>query len=438
MAKDKSGSKAVPTGRFSRFAKVAKMAGGVAGGMLAEGGRQIRAGNRPKARDMLLTPGNAKRVADQLAEMRGAAMKMGQMLSMDTGEMLPRELADILARLRADANSMPIEQLQQSMVDAFGDDWETLFYGFDYQPIAAASIGQVHRTISPDGREIVLKIQYPGVAQSIESDVDNIASLLRLSGLLPKELDIQPLLDDAKVQLQEEADYLKEAQFLQAFGKVLAGDDRFVLPEVLPELTHRNVLAMTYVPGGPIEAVVDQSHAERNRVMTALLELMLTELFEFKMVQTDPNFANYRYRPKTGEIVLLDFGATRHFKAAFVNNYKKLLRAAVVGDEEKIAAAAKRLGYSVGEESSPYRALVLELFMLVLEPLCTDEVYDFSRSDIPARMSEMAASVKEYTEFWQTPPTDAVYFHRKLGGMFMLAGRLKARVNVYQLISHLI
>ena len=438
MAKDKSGSKAVPTGRFSRFAKVAKMAGGVAGGMLAEGGRQIRAGKRPKARDMLLTPGNAKRVADQLAEMRGAAMKMGQMLSMDTGEMLPRELADILARLRADANSMPIEQLQRSMVDAFGDDWETLFYGFDYQPIAAASIGQVHRTTSPDGREIVLKIQYPGVAQSIESDVDNIASLLRLSGLLPKELDIQPLLDDAKVQLQEEADYLKEAQFLQAFGKVLGGDDRFVLPEVLPELTHRNVLAMTYVPGGPIEAVADQPHAERNRVMAALLELMLTELFEFKMVQTDPNFANYRYRPKTGEIVLLDFGATRHFKAAFVNNYKKLLRAAVLGDEEKIAAAAKRLGYSVGEENSAYRALVLELFMLVLEPLCTDEVYDFSRSDIPARMSEMAESVKEYTEFWQTPPTDAVYFHRKLGGMFMLAGRLKARVNVYQLISHLI
>jgi len=438
VAKDKSGSKAVPTGRFSRFAKVAKMAGGVAGGMLAEGGRQIRAGKRPKARDMLLTPGNAKRVADQLAEMRGAAMKMGQMLSMDTGEMLPRELADILARLRADANSMPIEQLQRSMVDAFGDDWETLFYGFDYQPIAAASIGQVHRTTSPDGREIVLKIQYPGVAQSIESDVDNIASLLRLSGLLPKELDIQPLLDDAKVQLQEEADYLKEAQFLQAFGKVLGGDDRFVLPEVLPELTHRNVLAMTYVPGGPIEAVADQPHAERNRVMAALLELMLTELFEFKMVQTDPNFANYRYRPKTGEIVLLDFGATRHFKAAFVNNYKKLLRAAVLGDEEKIAAAAKRLGYSVGEENSAYRALVLELFMLVLEPLCTDEVYDFSRSDIPARMSEMAESVKEYTEFWQTPPTDAVYFHRKLGGMFMLAGRLKARVNVYQLISHLI
>jgi len=377
-------------------------------------------------------------VADQLADMRGAAMKMGQMLSMDTGDMLPRELADILARLRSNARGMPIEQLQQSMTDAYGDDWESLFYGFDYTPIAAASIGQVHRTISPDGREIVLKIQYPGVAESIDSDVDNIATVLRLSGLLPKELDIQPLLDDAKIQLHEEADYLKEAEFLQAFGDVLANDERFVLPEVLGEHTRRNVLAMTYVSGSPIEEVDGLPQEERDRVMTALIELMLTELFELQMVQTDPNFANYQYRHKTGEIVLLDFGATRHFKTRFVNNYKKLLAAAVAGDQSKIAEAASRLGYSMGEENSEYRALVLELFLLALEPLCVDEMYDFSRSNIPARMSELGESVRDYTEFWQAPPTDAVYFHRKLGGMFLLASRLKARVNVYQLIKHLL
>ncbi|MBE9540460.1 MAG: AarF/ABC1/UbiB kinase family protein [Proteobacteria bacterium] len=438
MPKDKSDTKAIPTGRLHRFAKVVKMAGGVAGGMLAEGGRQVRAGNRPKARDLLLTPANARRVADQLADMRGAAMKMGQMLSMDTGDMLPRELADILARLRSDAKGMPIEQLQQSLVEAYGDDWESLFYGFDYTPIAAASIGQVHRTISPDGREIVLKIQYPGVAKSIDSDVDNIATVLRLSGLLPKELDIKPLLDEAKLQLHEEADYLKEAEFLMAFGEVLADDERFVLPQVLIEHTRRNVLAMTYVSGRPIEEVADLPQAERDRVMAALLELMLRELFELKMVQTDPNFANYQYRHKTGEIVLLDFGATRHFKTRFVNQYKKLLAAAVAGDQEKIAKAATQLGYSMGEENSEYRTLVLELFMLALEPLCADRDYDFSRSNIPARMSELGESIRDHSEFWQAPPTDAVYFHRKLGGMFLLASRLKANVNVYQLIKHLV
>jgi predicted unusual protein kinase regulating ubiquinone biosynthesis (AarF/ABC1/UbiB family) len=414
---------------------MARMAGGVAGGMLAEGTRQLRAGKRPKARDMLLTPGNARRVAEQLATMRGAAMKVGQILSMDTGEFLPRELTDILARLRDDARNMPPAQLQQVMRNAYGADWEDVFYGFDIKPLAAASIGQVHRAISPDGREIVLKVQYPGVADSIDSDVDNIATLLRLSGLLPAGLDIQPLLDDAKRQLHDEADYLKEAEFLQAFGRLLRKDKRFVLPAVLPELTHRSVLAMTYVSGGPIDTIIDLPQAERDRVMSTLFELMLLELFELRMVQTDPNFANYQYRRKTGEIVLLDFGATRRFKVGFVNNYRKLARAAMAGDEAKIVVAAERLGYSMGDAGSAYRELVLQFLTLAMEPLCTDVAYDFARSDMARNMSKLAEDVSSYRGFWRAPPMDAVFLHRKVGGMFMLASRLKARVNLYQLIQ---
>ncbi|MEP0201483.1 MAG: AarF/ABC1/UbiB kinase family protein [Halioglobus sp.] len=433
--KDKDDAKAVPTGRVSRFARVAKLAGGVASGMLAEGTRQWRAGNRPRRRDLIMTPANARRVADQLAEMRGAAMKLGQILSMDTGDMLPRELADILARLRSDARAMPVAQLQQTMTEAYGEDWESMFYDFDFKPLAAASIGQVHKTTSPDGRSIVLKVQYPGVRESIDNDVDNIATVLRLSGLLPKEVDLTPLLSDAKVQLRDEADYLKEAEFLSAFGEVLADDERFILPEVLSELTHRSVLAMTYVSGSPIENIAYQPQEERDRVMTALLDLMLTELFELAMVQTDPNFANYQYKQSTGEIVLLDFGATRHFKKRFVNNYRKLAAAAIANDRKGIAVAADKLGYAVGDEDSEYQELVLELFTLALEPLSQEGAYDFGRSDMPARMSELGESITDYRDFWKAPPTDAVYFHRKLGGMFMLASRLKARVDVNELMQ---
>jgi predicted unusual protein kinase regulating ubiquinone biosynthesis (AarF/ABC1/UbiB family) len=427
--------KAIPTSRVGRFARVARMAGGVAGGMLAEGTRQLRAGKRLRARDMLLTPANARRVADQLATMRGAAMKVGQILSMDSGDFLPRELADILARLRSDARYMPTQQLHKVMLDAYGPDWEELFYGFEMKPLAAASIGQVHRTVAPDGREIVLKVQYPGVASSIDSDVDNIATLLRMSGLLPSELDIQPLLTDAKRQLKDEADYHKEAEFLQAFGDLLRDDERFLVPEVLPDLTRRTVLAMTYVSGNPIETIVELPQAERDRVMTALVELMFMELFELRMVQTDPNFANYQYRSGTGEIVLLDFGATRRFKAGFVNNYRKLLAAAMTEDEGKLVAAAERIGYAMGDEDSEYRALVLELFLLALEPLRHEGVYDFAHSDMAKRMSALAEDVADYRDFWRAPPTDAMYFHRKLGGMFLLASRVKSRVDVHELIK---
>ena len=432
---DDKGHKAIPTSRVGRFARVARMASGVAGGMLAEGTRQLRAGKRPKARDMLMTPANARRVADQLATMRGAAMKVGQILSMDTGEFLPRELADILARLRSDARYMPPQQLQSVMTEAYGEDWESLFYGFEMKPLAAASIGQVHKTLSPDGREIVLKVQYPGVAASIDSDVDNIATLLRMSGLLPQELDIQPLLADAKRQLKDEADYHKEAEFLQAFGDMLGDDERFLVPEVLPDLTRKTVLAMTYVGGRPIETIVQQPQEERDRVMSALVELMFMELFELRMVQTDPNFANYQYRQKTGEIVLLDFGATRRVKAGFVNNYRKLIAAALVEDHDRLVTAAEKLGYAMGDADSEYRALVLELFLLALEPMREEGPYDFGHSTMAARMSSLAETVTDYRDFWQAPPTDAVYFHRKLGGMFMLASRLKSQVNVRELVE---
>jgi predicted unusual protein kinase regulating ubiquinone biosynthesis (AarF/ABC1/UbiB family) len=411
------------------------MASGVAGGMLAEGTRQLRAGKRPKARDMLLTPANARRVADQLATMRGAAMKVGQILSMDTGEFLPKELADILARLRSDARYMPPAQLEQVMVDAYGEDWETIFYGFEHRPLAAASIGQVHRATSPDGRDIVLKVQYPGVATSINSDVDNIASLLKMSGLLPSELNIQPLLEDAKAQLHDEADYNREAEFLGAFGGLLADDERFLVPEVLPDLTRKTVLAMTYAAGRPIETIAELDQDERDRVMSALVELMFKELFELRMVQTDPNFANYQYNSQTGTIVLLDFGATRRFKASFVNAYRSLVKAAIAGNEKRLIAAAEKIGYAMGDEDSDYRAVVLELFMLALEPLQVDAPYDFARSEMAAQMSALGEEVTGYRDFWQVPPTEAVYFHRKLGGIFMLASRLKARVNVHRLIS---
>jgi len=343
--------------------------------------------------------------------MRGAAMKVGQILSMDTGDFLPRELADILARLRSDARYMPTQQLRKVMLDAYGPDWEELFYGFEMKPLAAASIGQVHKTVAPDGREIVLKVQYPGVASSIDSDVDNIATLLRMSGLLPAELDIQPLLNDAKHQLKDEADYHKEAEFLQAFGDLLRDDERFLVPEVLPDLTRRTVLAMTYVSGKPIETIVELPQEERDRVMTALVDLMFMELFELRMVQTDPNFANYQYRGSSGEIVLLDFGATRRFKAGFVNNYRKLLAAAMTEDEGKL------------------------VFLLALEPLRHEGVYDFAHSDMSKRMSQLAEEVADYRDFWRAPPTDAMYFHRKLGGMFLLASRVKSRVNVHDLIK---
>ena len=438
-------SKAVPKTRLGRFGKVAKLAGGIAGGMLAEGTRQWRAGNRPRASDLLLTPANARRFTKQLSEMRGAAMKLGQILSMDSGDFLPREFADILAQLRDGAYAMPEAQLHEVLCEAYGDDWQGKLRNFESQPFAAASIGQVHRLSARDGRDAVLKIQYPGIAESIDSDVDNLATLLRLSGLLPKHIDIKPMLAEVKVQLRDEANYEQEARYLNSFVRALGEDERFLLPRVVPSLTSEKILAMTFVPGEPIETLIDASQEERDRVVSLLIELLLVELFDLRLVQTDPNFANYRYNTETGQLVLLDFGASRRFKASFMHAYRDLLAAQISGDRRAVADAANRVGYGLGESdgnddahnatNKAYRDLLLDLFDIVLDPICHEAAYDFGASTIPAQTMLLSEQLRDHQAEWQAPPIDAAYVHRKIGGLFMLASRLKARVNVRALLA---
>ena len=427
-------SRAVPRSRVRRMGKLARLAGGVAGNMLAHGARQMASGQRPRAKDLLMTPANARRLTKQLSEMRGAAMKLGQILSMDSGDFLPKELADILATLRNSAYTMPEHQLEEMLQSAFGEGYGAKLKNFERRPFAAASIGQVHRLQTRDGRDAVLKIQYPGVRESIDSDVDNLAALLRFSGLLPKHIDLKPLLAEVKVQLREEADYEQEAKYLNAFVRALGEDERFCLPRVIPSLTSERILGMTYVPGEPIEQVFEESQEERDRVMSLMLELLLVEMFELRLVQTDPNFANYRYDPETGQVVLLDFGASRRFKAAFTHAYRDLLKATIDGDREAMAAAASRAGYQMGPEGSRYRETLLDLALIVLDPIRRDEAYDFGSSELPRQASGMAEEMQSFREFWEAPPVDAAYVHRKIVGLFMMASRLSARVNVNALL----
>ncbi len=436
MSKDRE--KAIPKTRLGRFGRVARMAGGVAAGMLSEGAKQIAQGNRPKVKNMILTPGNAKRVAKQLSAMRGAAMKVGQLLSMESADFLPPELAEILSQLRDRAFFMPRQQLIDSLVGAYGEDWRDQFGEFEMTPLAAASIGQVHRATTLDGDQIVLKIQYPGVAQSIDSDVDNIAGLLKVSRLLPKHVDISGPLADAKAQLHEEADYLKEQAHLQTFSEALQDDDRFVVPKLYPDLSTQTILAMEYVDGISIDKL-DQLDtvlpSQIDHLMSDLFSLMLHELFELRLMQTDPNFANYLYQPDTGKIVLLDFGATRSFSKKFATDYKRLIRGVVAQDADKTLDAADRIGYLAIEASPEYQQFLVDIFNIALESFQEPGVYDFESAHLSERIAALTEQAYDFKEFWQTPPADVMYLHRKLGGMFMLATRLGAQADVNAMVA---
>ncbi|MDD5335153.1 MAG: AarF/ABC1/UbiB kinase family protein [Rhodoferax sp.] len=421
---------AVPSGRGSRLMRLGWMATGIAGGMMAEGARQLALGNRPKVSDLLLTPANVRRVADQLAKLRGAAMKVGQLVSMESGDLLPPALAEILGRLRSDARAMPKAQVTGVLLANWGKGWEKQFKHFSFTPLAAASIGQVHRAQTRDGRDLAVKIQYPGVRESIDSDVDNVAGLLRMSGLLPKEMDVKPLLREAKHQLHDEADYIREGNYLHRYGELLADAPHYSLPKRHADLTTLSVLAMDYVAGVPIEALVDAAQEERDRVMTLLFALLLREIFEFRLVQTDPNFANYQYDTNTQQLILLDFGATRPYKAKMSNDFRRLIKGAMTADRAAMSVACKAIGYFDDTTQDRHQQAVLDIGLQALEPFCREGGYDFGTSDLPERVRSSGMALGLDREFWQLPPADALLLQRKFGGLYLLAIRLKARVDV--------
>lgn len=430
---DDKNTKAVPSGRWSRMGKLGSLASSVAGGMLAEGARQLASGKRPKAKELLLTPANAKRVADQLAQLRGAAMKVGQLMSMDAGDVLPPELTDILSRLRANAEPMPFSQLTEVLHENWGADWNNQFKQFSFKPMAAASIGQVHSAHTKDDRHLALKVQYPGIRESIDSDVDNVATLLRVSGLIPKGLDIAPLLQDAKEQLHAEADYQQEAEWIRHFLQLLTGNEHFLIPEVYEDFTTTNILAMSYVEGVDIESLEQASQDDRNRVIELLMELLFREIFEFQVVQTDPNFANYQYNTDTRQLVLLDFGATRAYSDKIVQGYQALMQGAIDNDREAIDQAAEQIGFFQESIKAEQRAAVVDVFLQACEPLIHEGKYDFGTTNLAQRIRDEGMSLSMEKEYWHTPPADAIFLHRKLGGVYLLAAKLKAQVDVRRL-----
>jgi predicted unusual protein kinase regulating ubiquinone biosynthesis (AarF/ABC1/UbiB family) len=409
------------------------MLAGIAGDAAFEALRRAARRSEEKG-SVVLSSATARRLSETLADLRGAAMKLGQMLSLQGEELLPPEFTEALATLRSQAHLMPEAQVRQVLEREFGGDWRGLFSEFDFEPIAAASIGQVHGATAADGRDLALKIQYPGVARSISSDVDNLGVVLRLARVLPVDLEIGPILEEIKRELHREADYRREADNTERYATLVADDPSVLVPRVHRDFSTRRVLATDRVHARPIEDLRSPEHSQerRDRVGERLIRLVLRELFTFRFMQTDPNFANYLFDPEHERVALLDFGSARRFTKRFTETYRRFIVSSVEEDRDSLIEAARELGFLRGDEEREALEGFAELCRLFTEALQFQGRYDFPESDLALRAREAGLEAL-YQQRLPQPPPDALFLHRKLGGSFFLLSHIGARVDCHSL-----
>jgi len=381
-------------------------------------------------------------LASMMGEMKGSLMKAGQLLGMLGEHFFPPEVNAVLRTLNAQSDPVEWDVIEKSLTRRLGKD-RMAGLDIDEEPWAAASLGQVHRAVvRATGQQICLKIQYPGVARAIESDLRNLRAILRLAGALPVKIDDRLIFSEVRSMLMREVDYAQEKAFTREFAALVAGDARFVVPEVIEEFSTPTVLATSWQDSLEIEhpRVKALSRERRTALARNFLELFFAEFFTWNLVQTDPHFGNYRVRISSGpatvpdQLVLLDFGAARRFPPEFVRNYARMVRAALDGDEGGLVAAGNSVGILPAEASPGMTRAFLDLCLAVVEPFQSGGVYDWGGSDLPKRCTALGLKLV-VEEKLPSPPKELLFLDRKLGGVFVFLSHLGARMDARPLLE---
>jgi len=424
-----------PPTKGRRLLKLASMTAGVASdfaGSKVRGLLRSKEQQEEEARALRRRAG--ERVAETLGELKGAAMKVGQFASA-AKEILPPEVADALSTLQKSAPPMDYEVIEQQIRDELGEPPEILFQRFEPEPFAAASVGQVHRARTDDGREVVVKVQYPGVDGAVDSDLSQVKMALRLGGLVKVEKRLlDAVFDELRGRLHEELDYCNEADNVRLFRDFHRRHPKIIVPQVVGERSSQRVLTMTYEYGAPLAELGRDGVGQplRDAVGLEIGRLIVSQLFELKTIHADPNPANFAYRPD-GALVVYDFGCAKSFTDDFVQIIRDILRAADARDYPELDRTMVGLG-PLRPAFAPVPPDYYDRWLDCLcPPLWEEGLYDFGAADIMAEIMRLVPGVVK-RQHWFQPAPDLVMLDRQIGGLYDIARAAKVHMPLRQLL----
>jgi len=372
---------------------------------------------------------NAIKLVERSKELRGAFMKLVQMLSM-RDDILPAEALQVLSVVQSSVPPMDYALIRKQITRELGQAPETLYARFDEHAFAAASLGQVHKARLQSGEDVVVKVQYPGVDETVEQDLRNIKALLQTFTLVARDvmrqkIDQSDVYRELEERLHEELDYVNEAQNIGRFQRMFAGDDEVIIPAVYPALSSRRVLTMGMVEGYPLNDILAPGveQAMKDWVAVKYFRVVWRQIFEFGVLHTDPHPGNYlvTYHPK---LALLDFGSIRIFPDEIRRAYHRLAKAILARNAATMAECFVTLGFlDEGDDPEP----LVRIMDVIFEPVLKDRVYDPRDYQTVEKGMEIAAIGIENRLF--KAPGHRVFLARALMGLDAYLKQLGTVIN---------